>query len=293
MVYSYYMDRSTKRGLGKGFEALLPIDFDKSILLSPEDRIEKIPLNKLSPNPEQPRRHFDEDALSGLASSIKRYGVIQPLLVTPKDGSYIIVAGERRWRAAKEAGLDSVPAVVRKRKELEQIEVALIENVQRVDLTPLEQAISIEKLHAQFNFTYDDIANRLGRASSTITNVVRLLKLPEKAKDALNTNKITEGHARQILAIADYPDQQEYLLNAIIRNGWNVRQAEQFVTSLKTGIKETEKASARTAAETKETKMLSKKLGTTVSLKRMAHGGRLEITYKDDKDLTRIIGLFF
>ena len=206
------MDRSTKRGLGKGFEALLPTDFDKSILLSPEDRIEKIPLDKLRPNPEQPRRHFDEDALSGLASSIKRYGVIQPLLVTPKDGSYIIVAGERRWRAAKEAGLDSVPAVVRKRKELEQIEIALIENVQRVDLTPLEQAISIEKLHAQFNFTYDDIANRLGKASSTITNVVRLLKLPEKAKDALNTNKITEGHARQILAIADYPDQQEYLL---------------------------------------------------------------------------------
>jgi ParB family chromosome partitioning protein len=287
------MDRPTKRGLGKGFEALLPLDFDKSILLSPEDRIEKIPLDKLKPNPGQPRRHFDEVALNELASSIKRYGVIQPLLVTPQDGAYVIVAGERRWRAAKVAGLDSVPAVVRKRKELEQIEIALIENVQRVDLTPLEQAISIEKLHAQFNFTYDDIAKRLGKASSTIINVVRLLKLPEKAKEALNTNKMTEGHARQILAIAEYPDQQEYLLHAIIRKNWNVRQSEQFVTSLKTGIKETKKASARTATETKETKMLSKKLNTIVSLKRMAHGGRLEITYKNDDDLTRIINLFF
>jgi len=293
VVYSYNMDRPTKRGLGKGFEALLPLDFDKSILLSPEDRIEKIPLDKLKPNPGQPRRHFDEVALNELASSIKRYGVIQPLLVTPQDGAYVIVAGERRWRAAKVAGLDSVPAVVRKRKELEQIEIALIENVQRVDLTPLEQAISIEKLHAQFNFTYDDIAKRLGKASSTIINVVRLLKLPEKAKEALNTNKMTEGHARQILAIAEYPDQQEYLLHAIIRKNWNVRQSEQFVTSLKTGIKETKKASARTATETKETKMLSKKLNTIVSLKRMAHGGRLEITYKNDDDLTRIINLFF
>jgi ParB family chromosome partitioning protein len=287
------MDRPTKRGLGKGFEALLPQDFDKSILLSPEDRIEKIPLDKLKPNPGQPRRHFDESSLNELASSIKRYGIIQPLLVTPEDGAYVIVAGERRWRAAKVAGLDSVPAVVRKRKELEQIEIALIENVQRVDLTPLEQAISIEKLHAQFNFTYDDIAKRLGKASSTIINVVRLLKLPEKAKEALNTNKMTEGHARQILAIAEFPDQQEYLLNAIVRRNWNVRQSEQFVTSLKTGIQEIKQASARTATETKETKMLSKKLNTIVSLKRMAHGGRLEITYKNDDDLTRIINLFF
>lgn len=293
MVYSYNMDRPTKRGLGKGFEALLPQDFDKSILLSPEDRIEKIPLDKLKPNPGQPRRHFDESSLNELASSIKRYGIIQPLLVTPEDGAYVIVAGERRWRAAKVAGLDSVPAVVRKRKELEQIEIALIENVQRVDLTPLEQAISIEKLHAQFNFTYDDIAKRLGKASSTIINVVRLLKLPEKAKEALNTNKMTEGHARQILAIAEFPDQQEYLLNAIVRRNWNVRQSEQFVTSLKTGIQEIKQASARTATETKETKMLSKKLNTIVSLKRMAHGGRLEITYKNDDDLTRIINLFF
>lgn len=292
MVYSYNMDKVTKRGLGKGFEALLPTDFDKSILLSPEDRIEKIPVGKLTPNPSQPRRYFDQKSLAELASSIKQYGVIQPLLVTPDKDNYIIIAGERRFRAAQLAGLDTVPGVVHKRKELEQIEIALIENVQRVDLRPLEQALSIEKLHEQFNFTYDEIAQRLGKASSTITNIVRLLKLPPKAKEALNSNKITEGHARQIVAITGQPDQQDYLLNAIIRNGWNVRQAEQYVTSLKTGIKETEKASARTSSETDETKMLSKKLGTNVSLRRMAHGGKLEITYKDDDDLSRIINLF-
>jgi ParB family chromosome partitioning protein len=286
------MDKPTKRGLGRGFEALLPTDFDKSILLTPEDRIEKILLTQIIPNPAQPRRHFDEKTLAELSSSIKRYGVIQPILVTPDKDKYIIIAGERRWRAAKHAGLKSIPAVVHKRKELEQLEIALIENVQRVDLTALEQAISIEKLHEQFSFTYEEIAKRLGKGSSTVTNMVRLLNLPEKAKDALTTGKITEGHARQIVAIPDQPDQQEYLLNSIIRKGWNVRQAEQFVTSLKAGIQEAKQASARTAAETKETKMLSKRLGTTVSLKRMAHGGRLEITYNDDDDLTRIINHF-
>ncbi len=229
------MDKPTKRGLGKGFEALLPTDFDKSILLSPEDRIEKIPVDKLYPNPAQPRKYFDDQSLSELAASIKQYGVIQPLLVTQDNGQYIIIAGERRWRASKIAGLKSVPAVIHKRKELEQIEIALIENVQRVDLTALEQAVSIEKLHEQFNFTYDDIAKRLGKANSTITNIVRLLKLPPRAKEALNKNKITEGHARQILALIGQEEQQEYLLNSIISKKWNVRQAEQYVTSLKTG----------------------------------------------------------
>ncbi|HEY1645829.1 MAG TPA: ParB/RepB/Spo0J family partition protein [Candidatus Saccharimonadales bacterium] len=287
------MESPTKRGLGKGFEALLPTDFDKSILLSPEDRIEKIPVDKLSPNPSQPRRYFDETSLSELSASIKHYGVLQPLLVTPDKDRYIIVAGERRWRAAKQAKLKTVPVVIHKRQELEQIEIALIENVQREDLKPLEQALSIEKLHEQFNFTYEDIAKRLGKATSTVTNIVRLLKLPAKAKEALNSGQITEGHARQIIAIPDQPERQEYLLNAIIKNGWNVRQAEQFVTSLKTGIKETDKASDRTSAETSETKKLSKKLGTKVFLKRMAHGGRLEITYKSDEELTKIINLFF
>ena len=287
------MSRVTNRGLGKGFEALLPSDFDKTILLSPEDRIDKLTITDLTPNPSQPRKQFDASALGELAQSIKRYGILQPLLVAPENGRYIIIAGERRWRAAQLAGLKSVPAVVHKRKELERIEIALIENVQRVDLTALEQAISIEKLHQQFNFTYDDIAKRLGKATSTVMNIVRLLKLPPKAKEALNNSLISEGHARQIVSLVDQPKQQEILLDTIISKGWNVRQAEQFVTSLKAGIKETKKVVERSNSETEKTKQLSKRLHTPVSLRRMAHGGKLQISYKDDADLARIIDLFF
>ncbi|HEX5744104.1 MAG TPA: ParB/RepB/Spo0J family partition protein, partial [Candidatus Saccharimonadales bacterium] len=174
------MSQTPKRGLGRGFESLLPADFDDSILLTSDDRIERIPVNKLGPNPYQPRKHFDDTALQELSASIKRHGVLQPLVVTPakQKGSYTLIAGERRWRASKLAGLKEVPAIVRSHKELEQLEVALIENVQRIDLSPLEEAVSIERLHEQFNLGYDEIAKRLGKASSTVQNTVRLLRLP-------------------------------------------------------------------------------------------------------------------
>jgi ParB family chromosome partitioning protein len=284
------MSPVSKGGLGRGFESLLPQSFDKTLLLTEDDRIVKVPLKDIVPNPNQPRKNFDSKALESLAESIKSHGVIQPILVTPsKTGGYQIVAGERRWRASKLAGLKHVPAVVHERKELDQIEVALTENIQRENLSPIDQAITYEKLHQQFNISYDDIAKRLGRGSSTIANIVRLLALPENAKQALMDNKITEGHARQILAIVNGPEQQNYLLHAILKYGWNVRQSEQYVTGLKSGIKESEKAKAMTVAETAETKMLSKKLNTPVTIRRMAHGGKLEITYKDDKHLENII----
>lgn len=284
---------NNRQGLGKGFEALLPSNFNKDIMLSPEEKIIKIELNKLSPNPNQPRSNFNESALKELASSIKRYGVIQPILAMPNGKEkYVIIAGERRFRAAKIAGLDKIPAVVKQRKELEQIEIALIENIQREDLNPLEQAYSIEKLKQQFNFSVDEIAKRMGKANSTITNLLRLVSLPESAKKALMENKIVEGHARQIVSIKDNPEMQEFLLKEIINKNWNVRQAEQFVSSLKEGVKEAKEASKRTSKETTETKVLAKKLGTAVTIRRMAHGGKLEITYKDDSDLERIINSF-
>ncbi|HEY4964394.1 MAG TPA: ParB/RepB/Spo0J family partition protein [Candidatus Saccharimonadales bacterium] len=286
------MNQTPKRGLGKGFEALLPTNFDKAMLLSPEDRIQNIKLLDIIANPEQPRKHFDQTALEELAMSIKKYGVIQPILAAPTDkNKYIIVAGERRWRAAKIAKLETIPAVVHKRKELDQLEIALIENVQRVDLSPLETAISIEKLHHQFNLSYEEIGKSLGKAGSTVTNIVRLLNLPVNAKQALIANKISEGHARQILALTGDKEQQTYLLNSIIRSGWSVRQAEQFVTGVKSGLKEAKRAKTMTVAETRETKQLSRLFGNPVTLKRMAHGGKLEIIYKDDKDLARIIKL--
>jgi ParB family transcriptional regulator, chromosome partitioning protein len=287
------MSQTPKRGLGRGFEALISNDFDKSLLLTPEDRVEKIPVGKLQASPYQPRRHFDDAALEELSASIKRHGVVQPLVVTPaKDGIYTLIAGERRWRAATLAGLNTVPAIIRSSQELEQLEIALIENVQRVDLSPLEQAISIERLHEQFSLSYDSIAKRLGKANSTVNNTVRLLRLPEPARDALAANKISEGHARSILALKGDPERQSYLLKTIVEQGWSVRQAERFVLSVKAGAKDSKQAHERVQTETPATKKLSKKLGTPVNIRRTARGGKLEIGFKSDDELERIIGLF-
>lgn len=282
-----------KRGLGRGFEALLPTDFDKSILLTPEDQIEKISVDSLQASPYQPRKHFDETSLAELASSIKRYGVVQPLVVTPvKDGLYTLIAGERRWRAAAMAGLKTVPAIIRSSQELEQLELALIENVQRVDLTPLEQAVSIERLHVQFSLSYETISQRLGKATSTVNNTVRLLRLPDAAREALVANKISEGHARAILALKGDDTRQAYLLQTIISQGWSVRQAERFVTSVKAGTTETRKVHEHVATVTPATKALSKKLKTPVNIRRSAKGGKLEIGFSSDTELDRILNLF-
>jgi ParB family chromosome partitioning protein len=282
-----------KQALGRGFDTLLPQAFDKNLVLDSNERIEKIELNKIKPNPNQPRKNFDDNSLNELATSIKQHGIIQPLVVTPmSNGVYTIIAGERRYRAAGIAKLTSVPVIIRSSKALEQLEIALIENVQRVDLNPLEQAFSIERLHDQFSMPYDTIAKRLGKASSTVHNIVRLVNLPDEAKEALIEGKITEGHARALLSLKDDPERQAYLLKAILSLGWNVRQAERFVVSIKEGIKETGAASARTATETPATKRIGKKLGTEVRIKRMAYGGRLEITFDDDDDLDRLLGFF-
>lgn len=286
------MSQTPKRGLGRGFDALISDDFDKSLLLTIEDRIEKIPLGQLEPDSNQPRQHFDETALQELAASIKHHGIIQPLVVTPaaKD-NYAIIAGERRWRAAALAGLKTVPAIVREHQELERLEVALIENVQRVDLSPLEQAVSIARLHEQFNLSYDAISQRLGKATSTVSNSVRLLQLPEAARAALAAGKISEGHARAILALKGDAKRQDYLLKTIIGQGWSVRQAERFVVSVKAGVKQVDKAHARTQSETPATKKLSKKLKTPVSIRRTAHGGKLELGFKNDAELQKLLDL--
>ncbi len=281
---------SKKMGLGKGFDALIPQDFDKSFLFEEQERIQKIALNDLVPNPDQPRQHFDQTALEELARSIEQFGIVQPLVVTPlHDGTYAIIAGERRWRASKLAKLQKVPVVVRTTKELERLEIALVENVQRVDLSPLEQAVSIERLHQQFSMTYVDIARRLGKADSTVVNIVRLLQLPEEAREALAAHKITEGHARTILSLKDMPEKQAELLASIQKHGWTVRQAEQFVTSIREGHKETKATQERMSAETPETLRLSKRIGSPVFIRRTAKGGKLEIVFKNDEELSKIL----
>lgn len=280
-----------KKGLGRGFDALIPQDVDTAVLFDDQEKVQKVAVSALVPNPDQPRTIFDEEGLSQLAESIKQYGVLQPLIVTPHGpGKYAIVAGERRWRAAQRAGETKVPVIVRTTKELERLEIALVENVQRVDLSPLEQALSIERLHQQFSMTYEAIAKRLGKASSTVNNIVRLLQLPKEAQKALTDGQIFEGHARTILSLKDNPEKQQELLNNIIRHGWSVRQAEQFVVSFREGYKESKAARERMQTETPETKQLSKKLGgMPVHIRRMAKGGKLEIRFKSDEELERIL----
>ena len=287
------MSTGKKMGLGRGFDALIPQDVDTAMLFDDQERVQKIAVTALSPNPHQPRTTFDEEALAQLADSIKQYGILQPLVVTPNgQGKYAIIAGERRWRAAQLAGEAKVPVIVRTTKELERLEIALVENVQRVDLSALEQAMSIERLHQQFSMTYESIAKRLGKASSTVNNIVRLLQLPQAAQTALNDGHIFEGHARAILSLKDMPEKQDELLGNIERHGWSVRQAEQFVTSVKEGYQETKATHERMQTETPQTKTLSKKLGgSPVHIRRTAKGGKLEIGFKSDEELGRILEL--
>lgn len=286
------MAQKPKRGLGRGFEALLPQTFDKALVLEPGEKVQKLAVGKLQAGGFQPRKHFDQTALAELAASIKRYGIVQPLVVTPAgSGSYAIIAGERRWRAARLAGLKEVPAIVRSSKELEQLEIAIIENVQRVDLSPLEQAGSIERLHREFGFAYDEIAKRLAKAPSTVNNIVRLLQLPAEAAEALAAAKISEGHARAILSLKGRPEKQAALLASILKHNWSVREAERYVASHKAGEQDEQKMHARVATETPATKALSKKIGSPVHIRRTARGGRLELGFSSEEQLEKLIAL--
>ena len=283
---------SARKGLGRGFDTLIPQDFDESILLDSSERVQKLPVETITPNTSQPRKHFDEGALAELAQSIKQYGVLQPLVVTKQEnGKHMIIAGERRWRAAQIAGLKQVPTVVRSAKELEQLEIAIIENVQRVDLSPLEQAVSIDRLHQQFSMSYGEIAQRLGKAPTTVNNIVRLLQLPGEAKQALRDNRISEGHARAILALKGNRFKQDELLDNIQKFGWSVRQAEVFVNATKKGARTTKAVNQNMAVKNKATEQLSGLLKSPVTIKRTAKGGRLEIHFTDDADLQRIVKL--
>lgn len=283
------MSAKAKSGLGKGIDALISTDFDRGILGESKERIQKLFISDISPMQGQPRKHFDDNNLNELSESIKRFGMLQPVIVTKEAEGYSLIAGERRWRAAKKAGLKQIPAIVREHKDQERLEIALIENVQRVDLSPLEQAHSIERLHSEFGISYEEISKRLGKAGSTVNNIVRLLQLPEFALEALHTNKITEGHARAILSLKGQEPKQQELLRQIISKGWSVRQAEQFATSYKQGARDKKEVSRKMSITNPGTEKLSKKLGSPVSIKRLAHGGRLEIHFKDDSELENIL----
>ncbi|MDX1765855.1 MAG: ParB/RepB/Spo0J family partition protein [Candidatus Saccharimonadales bacterium] len=287
--------KSTKPGLGRGFDSLIPTHLveeefdptaktDKSI-----SRTQNITVKDIHRNPDQPRKAFTAESIKELADSIKAHGIIQPLIVTEAKDGYTIIAGERRWRAAKEAKLKTVPVIVRSFSDQARLEVALVENLQREDLNPLEVATALYKLNDQFNMSLGQIGKQVGKSSSAVSNTIRLLGLGKKAKDALAKGRISEGHARSILALPE--SLQEDLLSHIIKNGWSVRRAEQYVTAHKQGgrVKQTTKAGG-SAHQTALTRKAEKALKTEVRDRPMAKGsGRLIISYKDSADRKRII----
>ena len=289
-----------KRGLGKGFDSLIPtdvLDTDFDTTAAEDERVSDLrllPMTDVQPDPDQPRRVFDEDDMNSPAMSIREHGVLQPIVVTPKGGKYEIVAGERRYRAAEMAGLTKIPAIVRTLSAQHKLEISIIENVQRQDLNPLETATAYLKLRTQFNLTDREIGERVGKAPSTVSNVMRLLKLPEAAKHALADGQIFEGHARQILAITD-PEVQQHLLEEIIKNKWSIARTEQFVIGYKAdgaaGKKSVSGGKRAVRTETDLTKSIAKRLGfksKAVTQKTTAHGGQIIIKYRNDDDMAKI-----
>ena len=289
---------SPKRGLGRNFDSLLPTElvsqeFDPTATQDEKvSELRQLTLSEIAPDANQPRKHFDETALHDMALSIKEHGILQPLIVAPGDSGYVIVAGERRWRAAKLAGITRVPALVRTLNNQHKLEISLIENVQRRDLNPLETATAYLKLRDQFNLKLEEISQRVGGKSiGVISNTIRLLALPEAAKQALLGQDISEGHARQILALEADPPMQTVLLKSILTSGWSVRRAEQFVIGYKKGERGHKKTAAVKSTQTENalTKKLATRLKTQVRIKTTAKGGQLIILFKDELELKQIV----
>ena len=287
-----------KRGLGRGFDSLIPTQMveeefditasvDESGQRKSADLVLQVKPSLVDPNPHQPREYFDVAQLNALAVSIRVHGILQPLVVTRTGDRFELIAGERRLRAAKIAELDAVPVIVRSFDEQEKLELALIENLQRAELNPVEMATAYRKLLDQFGLTYDQIGARVGKDRSTVANTTRLLNLPLEGKRAVAEGAITEGHARVILSIIE-PEKQLELLALILKNNWTVRQSEEFARGFKGSTGTKEKAEARIASTNDLTRTLGDYLGTKVTQTNTAKGGKLVIEYYSDEELERI-----
>lgn len=276
-----------RRGLGKGLDALIPGEYQQE----PSGSTNQIPIDQIRPNPSQPRMEMTDEGLQELAASIREHGIIQPLILTRDNGDdhYTLIAGERRLRAAKIAGLESVPAIIREASDQERLELALIENIQRENLTPLESAEAYQRLNDEFGLHQDQIAERVGKSRVAVTNTIRLLKLPDEAKKAMNEGKISEGHARALLGL-NTTQAQTAALQTIVKNELNVRQAEELVRKL-SGIKP--KTESTKASKSPEVKSLEEELrsylGTKVSLNPSGKGGSITIHYYSEEELEALI----
>jgi ParB family chromosome partitioning protein len=274
-----------KKALGKGLGALLSVD-------TQDGEIKELKINEIEPNLDQPRKDFDEESLRQLADSIAVHGIIQPILVRREGMSYKIVAGERRWRAARMAGIETVPAIVKEYSDNELLEVALIENLQREDLNPLEEAEAYKRLIEEYGLTQEQIANVIGKSRPSIANSLRLNKLHDEVKKLLRENLITEGHARALLSIED-PDSQIKAAEIIISKGLSVRETERYVKNLEKDIeKQKIKKADDIAIEIKSIEdRLKNILGTKVKLQHGKNKGKIVIDYYSNDDLDRILNL--
>jgi ParB family transcriptional regulator, chromosome partitioning protein len=280
-------------GLGKGLDALIPNKDEKGANRNTSGSaaaVLQVPIEAIQPNPQQPRSKIDKSDLEDLAASINEHGIIQPLIVSedPNSRTFFLIAGERRWRAAQLAGLSMVPVIERSVSEQGQLEIALIENLQRTDLTPLEMAEAYRQLADNFSLTHDQIAERVGKSRTSVTNTLRLLNLPDQVQNALAEGLISEGHARALLGLPSNKAQRA-ALSTVLNLGLNVRQTEALIKKLN-GERPQRKAKPQTSPEARAMEnKLRNFLETKVSLNESKNGGHLVIYYYSDEELNTIL----
>jgi ParB family chromosome partitioning protein len=275
---------NNKRGLGRGLGALL------SSTPTEADTLLEVAVDEIEPNPNQPRKIFNSNALDELSASIKASGVIQPIIVRKQGTGYQLVAGERRWRAARQAGLPRVPAIVREVTDAESLELALVENLLREDLNPMEEAEAYDKLLARFGWTQEELSQRVGKERSSIANALRLLRLPPPIQDDLRAGRLTMGHARALLALTVASEQLK-LRDEILTHEWSVRATEDTVRSTTAGRPPRPKQRRRSAEMTALEEALQRALMTRVKIVGSDRQGRIEVAYADADELERLAGL--
>ncbi|MED4453892.1 ParB/RepB/Spo0J family partition protein [Metabacillus fastidiosus] len=274
------------RGLGKGINALFSnVEIDK------EEVIQEIKLHELRPNPYQPRKVFEKEAIEELKESIEQHGILQPIVVRKSIKGFEIVVGERRFRAAKEAKLATIPAVVREFSEQQMMELALLENLQREDLTPIEEAQAYSTLLEKLNYTQEQLAKRLGKSRPHIANHIRLLSLPKLVQSLISEGKLSMGHGRTILGLKD-KDKLQPLVDKIIKEHLNVRQVEQIVQQLNENVpRETKQKPSKNIFIQERESLLRDYFGTGVTIKQQKEKGKIEIEFFSKEDLERILEL--
>ena len=292
-----------RNGLGKGLHSLIPNKTEKTVKTEkkPEQKNEEsqnssgeilVKINQVEPNREQPRKEFDEDSLMELADSIKQFGILQPLLVQKRKDYYEIIAGERRWRAAKIAGIKEVPIIIRDYTDQEIVEISLIENIQRENLNPIEEAMAYKRLLEEFHLKQDEVAERVSKSRTAVTNSMRLLKLSPRVQQMIVDDMISTGHARALLAIDD-EEQQYQLANRIFDEKLSVRETEKLVKALKNPKKEVKKQKPEhTFVYDNIEEQMKNIIGTKVSVNPKANGkGKIEIEYYSEEERERIYDL--